>query len=201
MQAQLAVGAMGFPILCEVVREEREDLDMLRGALECLVLALAHGEPPKANPRRPQAWELLLLSSRILSTRCSLWPSTAQALDRCARGRWPMRTQEAHVSAINSELFARGKGHVSMLLALLEDEPVGVNDFYVRYYTLQLLTALGASPHRLHEVRPLQLLHGMLHLFARSHGLPPEQACRILCIMLRSLYGRRSWATPWVWCV
>ena len=42
-------------MLCEVVREERDDLEMLRGALECLVLALAHGQPPKLNPARPQA--------------------------------------------------------------------------------------------------------------------------------------------------
>ena len=46
---------MGFPTLCEVVRDEREDLEMLRGALEVLVLALAHGQPPHVNPARPQA--------------------------------------------------------------------------------------------------------------------------------------------------
>ena len=57
------------------------------------------------------------------------------------------------MAAINAELFARGKGAVAMLLTLLEDEPVGVNDFYVRYHTLQLLTALSASPQRLQEVR------------------------------------------------
>jgi len=61
--------------------------------------------------------------------------------------------QEAHVGPINAELFAREKGNVAMLLALLEDEPVGVNDFYVRYHTLQLLTALALSSHRLLEVR------------------------------------------------
>ena len=57
------------------------------------------------------------------------------------------------MGAINAELFAREKGNVAMLLALLEDEPVGVNDFYVRYHTLQLLTALAVSSHRLLEVR------------------------------------------------
>lgn len=31
---------------------------------------------------------------------------------------------------------------MGLLLSLLEDEPVGINDFYVRYYTAQLLTAL-----------------------------------------------------------
>ena len=61
--------------------------------------------------------------------------------------------QEAHVGPINAELFSREKGNVAMLLALLEDEPVGVNDFYVRYHTLQLLTALAVSSHRLLEVR------------------------------------------------
>jgi hypothetical protein len=60
--------------------------------------------------------------------------------------------QEAHVGPINAELFCRDKGNVAMLLALLEDEPVGVNDFYVRYHTLQLLTALAVSSHRLLEV-------------------------------------------------
>lgn len=55
LQGQLAVGAMGYPILCEVVREEREDLDMLHGALECLVLSLACGQPPPVKPARPQA--------------------------------------------------------------------------------------------------------------------------------------------------
>jgi len=57
------------------------------------------------------------------------------------------------VGPINAELFSREKGNVAMLLALLEDEPVGVNDFYVRYHTLQLLTALALSSHRLLEVR------------------------------------------------
>jgi hypothetical protein len=39
---------------------------------------------------------------------------------------------------------------VSLLLALLEDEPVGINDFYVRYFTVQLLTALLTHcPHKL----------------------------------------------------
>ena len=52
-QAQLAIGAMGLPILAEVVREERDDLEMLRGALECLCLAVPAASAD--NPRRPQA--------------------------------------------------------------------------------------------------------------------------------------------------
>ncbi len=38
----------------------------------------------------------------------------------------------------------------ALLLSLLEEEPVGVSDFNMRYHTLQLLTALlQASPHKL----------------------------------------------------
>ena len=59
-QAQLAVGAMGLPILCEVVREERDDLEMLRGALECLCLAVPASSA--GDPRRPQVDLLPCLS-------------------------------------------------------------------------------------------------------------------------------------------
>ncbi len=51
---------------------------------------------------------------------------------------------------MNAQLFARSSEHSALLLSLLEEEPVGVSDFYVRYHTLQLLTALlQASPHKL----------------------------------------------------
>ena len=43
---------MGLPILCEVVREERDELEMLRGALECLCLAVPAASG--GNPQRPQ---------------------------------------------------------------------------------------------------------------------------------------------------
>ena len=57
--------------------------------------------------------------------------------------------------AINSELFARGKDNIAQLLRLLEDEPAGVNDLYVRYHTVQLLTALGVSSStRLQQAHP-----------------------------------------------
>ena len=52
-QAQLAVGAMGLPTLCEVVREERDDIEMLRGALDCLCLSVPASSD--AHARRPQA--------------------------------------------------------------------------------------------------------------------------------------------------
>lgn len=42
LQAQLAVSLQGLPLLCTVIKEDREDLDMLRTALECLQLTLGH---------------------------------------------------------------------------------------------------------------------------------------------------------------
>jgi hypothetical protein len=64
---------MGLPTLCEVVREERDDLEMLRGALECLCLSVpASGE---ANSRRPQARAAVLNprnSSICTRLRCCL---------------------------------------------------------------------------------------------------------------------------------
>lgn len=41
-QAQVAVGNSGFPVLCGILREERADVEMVRGALECLAIALGH---------------------------------------------------------------------------------------------------------------------------------------------------------------
>lgn len=42
---------------------------------------------------------------------------------------------------MNAEMFARGPENVPLLLGLLQDQ----SDFYVRYHTVQLLTALAAS--------------------------------------------------------
>ncbi len=46
-QAKLAVGAHGLPLLCTVVKEERQDIEMLRGALECLTVVI--GPPSQAE--------------------------------------------------------------------------------------------------------------------------------------------------------
>ncbi|KAK9102496.1 hypothetical protein Sjap_019750 [Stephania japonica] len=103
--AQLAFGAMGFPVLLGVLKEERDDVDMIRGSLETLVSALT---PVDQN----------------------------QALKS---GVQP--------ALMNSDLLSREAESISLLLSMLEEE-----DFYVRYYTLQLLTALLThSQNRLQE--------------------------------------------------
>lgn len=39
-QAQLALGHMGIPVLVNVLCDDRDDLELLQGALETLVIAM-----------------------------------------------------------------------------------------------------------------------------------------------------------------
>ena len=65
---------------------------------------------------------------------------------------WSM-LQGPDSNAINGELLAKSPDTVPMLLGFLEEEPAGIKDFYVRYHTVQLLTALAAGgPYRLQGV-------------------------------------------------
>ncbi|KAF3444560.1 hypothetical protein FNV43_RR14252 [Rhamnella rubrinervis] len=103
--SQLAFGAMGFPVMMGVLKEERDDVEMVRGALETLVSALT-------------------------------------PIDR-VKGQ----KNEVQPALMNTDLLSREADSISLLLSLLSEE-----DFYVRYYTLQLLTALLTnSPNRLQE--------------------------------------------------
>ncbi|KAK4338451.1 hypothetical protein RND71_042938 [Anisodus tanguticus] len=102
---QMAFGAMGFPVILSVLKEERDDVEMVRGALETLVSALT----PIDYAKGP--------------------------------------ANEVQPTLMNSDLLSREVDNISLLLSLLSEE-----DFYVRYYTLQLLTALLTnSPQRLQE--------------------------------------------------
>ncbi|XP_073116828.1 golgin candidate 6 [Elaeis guineensis] len=103
--AQMAFGATGFPILLNVLKEERDDVEMVRGALETLVSALTP-----------------------IGTTDGL-------------------KNEVQPASMNSDLLSRESESISLLLSLLSED-----DFYIRYYTLQLLTALLThSPNRLQE--------------------------------------------------
>ncbi|KAK7365203.1 hypothetical protein VNO80_14077 [Phaseolus coccineus] len=102
---QLAFGAMGFPIMLSVLKEERDDVEMVRGALETLVSALTPINHAKGS------------------------------------------SNEVQPALMNTDLLSREADCISLLLSLLEED-----DFYVRYYTLQILTALLTnSPQRLQE--------------------------------------------------
>jgi hypothetical protein len=105
-QAQMAFGAIGFPVLLHVLREDREDVELIRGTLETLVSALT----PIETSHGPK--------------------------------------NEVQPASMNSDLLSRESENISLLLSLLSED-----DFYVRYYTLQLLTAvITNSPKRLQEV-------------------------------------------------
>ena len=137
LQAQLAVGAQGLPVLCTVVKKERQDTDMLRAALECLTIAIGN---PTQHPET---------SSKV--HRSVEQPARGFAIGFCITCFYGM--QGPQPAALNAELFSRGKDNIEVLLGLLNDEPAGVSDFYVRYHTVQLLTALATvSSYRIQEV-------------------------------------------------
>ncbi|KAK1408279.1 hypothetical protein QVD17_39918 [Tagetes erecta] len=102
--AQLAFGTMGFPVLFGVLKE-RDDVEMVRGAVETLVSALTPTRQAKSHKN------------------------------------------EVQPALMNADLLSRDEQNIALLLNLLSED-----DFYVRYYTLQLLTALLTNSHvRLQE--------------------------------------------------
>ncbi|KAA8522440.1 hypothetical protein F0562_013199 [Nyssa sinensis] len=115
--AQLAFGAMGFPVLLSVLKEERDDVEMIRGALETLVSALT----PINHAKGP--------------------------------------TNAVQPALMNTDLLSREAESISLLLSLLSEE-----DFYVRYYTLQLLTALFTNSRNRLQEAILTIPHGITRL-------------------------------------
>nr|GEW38799.1 golgin candidate 6 isoform X1 [Tanacetum cinerariifolium] len=102
--AQLAFGTMGFPVLFGVLKE-RDDVEMVRGAVETLLSALTPTRHAKSH------------------------------------------SNEVQPAVMNADLLSRDEQNISLLLNVLSED-----DFYVRYYTLQLLTALLTNSHvRLQE--------------------------------------------------
>ena len=81
--------------------------------------------------------------------------------------------QGADPAAINAELLAKNEELVPLLLGFLKDGPQAASDFYVRYHTVQLLTALAAGgPYRLQRVSAKSLRHGLPYGHARACILP-----------------------------
>ncbi|KAK8954397.1 Golgin candidate 6 [Platanthera zijinensis] len=115
--AQLAFGAMGFPVLLSVLKEERDDTEIIRGSLETLVSALTPIDAVQGQKN------------------------------------------EIRPASMNSDILSRESENISLLLSLLSED-----DFYVRYYTLQLLTALLTHfSNRLQE-SILLIPHGIIRL-------------------------------------
>ncbi|XP_052209054.1 golgin candidate 6 isoform X3 [Diospyros lotus] len=115
--AQLAFGAMGFPVLLSVLKEERDDVEMVRGVLETLVSALTPIGVSKGSKN------------------------------------------EVQPALMNADMLSREAESISLLISLLSEE-----DFYIRYYTLQLLTALLTNSQTRLQEAILTIPHGITRL-------------------------------------
>lgn len=136
-KAQMAFGGIGFPSLCTVLREHRSEADMVRAALEAMSHAVSQDGRANAQVGRPR----------------NLHPLRADATYTHGRDCTSfLDLQDSQVGAVNAEQLARTPDSFTLLLSLLDDE-VGVQDFYARYHTLQILKALLlANPKLLQEV-------------------------------------------------
>lgn len=121
-RAQQEFGDMGLPIMVGVLQEDRDDEALLHGALEVLLLAMPAGDVPAAATAG---------SDGGVSRPAAAMPP--------AGGGAPV-----DFGSVNAELFCRKPDSVALLLTLLEEPADGsAADFYTRYFTMQLLTALG----------------------------------------------------------
>ncbi|GKB84191.1 golgin candidate 6 isoform X1 [Tanacetum coccineum] len=141
--AQLAFGTMGFPVLFGVLKE-RDDVEMRR-----------RGRPKLRWEDRLKLdmKELLLWTDRIsICGRFRHLLSVRGAVETLLSALTPTRHAKSHSNEVqpavmNADLLSRDEQNISLLLNVLSED-----DFYVRYYTLQLLTALLTNSHvRLQE--------------------------------------------------
>eukprot|EP01025_Chloroclados_australasicus_P026025 TRINITY_DN2584_c0_g3_i5.p1 TRINITY_DN2584_c0_g3~~TRINITY_DN2584_c0_g3_i5.p1 ORF type:complete len:852 (+),score=125.31 TRINITY_DN2584_c0_g3_i5:245-2800(+) len=104
-QWALKVAEIGYPVLISVLREDKDDIELIKGTLEVFIACI----------EEQQASGDGLIDS----------------------GEFP---------------FGLRSDYVLTILSLLDKEPVGVNDFYVRYYTLQISNMImQANPLKLQE--------------------------------------------------
>ena len=127
--AQAAVGIIGLPALTEVLREERDDVELTHGCLEVLVNALTAGGASEPSARDDDAGV------------------NGDGLDADGLDGGGVAVGPSAVGAANADALAANPAHLELLLSLLDE-----SDFYVRYHTVQLLTALSATnAHQLRE--------------------------------------------------
>ena len=108
--------------------------------------------------------------------------------DEHARGGQQRTGPKLQPGAINSELLVRVPGALPLVVGLLDGATGG--DFYVAYYTVQLLTALGAgNMPRLQEVRALLASLDMERQHHRATVFPGGAHCVKAC--------RQCWRPQW----
>jgi len=124
--AQYAVGAMGMPALTSVLRDERQDVELAHGVLEVLVNAITAGGGGGGGGGGEGGG--------------SGDGSSQQQEDGAHRNNRGVGARSGP-GAANAEALARNPANVELLLSLLDE-----SDFYIRYHTVQLLTAGSRVP-------------------------------------------------------
>lgn len=97
--------------------------------------------------------ELVHLVLEVLTNAITAGSEQRPAGDEGIDGSNPSE-EGAGPGAVNAEAFARVPAHVELILSLLDE-----SDFYVRYHTVQLLTALSAT--NAHHLREAIMSHPM----------------------------------------
>ncbi|KAJ3167303.1 Vesicle-mediated ER to Golgi transport protein [Geranomyces variabilis] len=100
---KLEVGTRGMPVLINVLRNDRMDVDIVKASMETLNI-LCTAEPDAESPTSPNSQ--------------------------------PKKETE-DLEIMFTEIFTKDAGNVTLLLDILEEV-----DFYVRFYTVQLLNTL-----------------------------------------------------------
>ncbi len=124
-QAQLALGNIGMPILISILRDERSDTALVRGAIECLHVSMA--QAPKARQQEAQATPAHAMNAQLFTTNRENMSLLLSLFDD-EDGMAPNGGQPGGASVVQ-------------------------RDFYIRYHAVKTLAALmHATPFRVQEV-------------------------------------------------
>ena len=119
-----AFGAMAFPVLREVILEEANDVDAIRGVLELLHVCIDVSDQS-------------LLDDEGMSQNATTEKLGGEDEDTKGKGKDEMD----QVSRVVADQFCREDINLSMLLSLLSTNQA-ISDFYTRYNALKCLTSL-----------------------------------------------------------
>jgi hypothetical protein len=156
---------MGLPVLLSVLQEDRDDLELLKGALEVLQLAVtlpdgfnpaaaaaaAAAAGPGGQQVRTKAgdvaagwWCRVALHSVFGLPACVVVCAPCISPQAAANPR-TLQERALPPALLTADLFCRAPDNVLLLVSLLRPPPEGCDDVYARYSTLQALGALLAA--------------------------------------------------------
>ncbi|KAK3287282.1 hypothetical protein CYMTET_5197 [Cymbomonas tetramitiformis] len=187
-QAQLALGAIGLPVLINVLKEEREDVEMVRGALESLYNAMATEldnsvvsgiSPCKVNAdlfAREKGYVQLLLSlleEEDFYVRYHTVQLMTEIISKAPQG------------CLQEAILASPMG-VSRLMDMMNEREV------IRNQTLLLLSSLSSS-HANEEIKKIVVFEGaferLFHIIkeegAADGGIVVQDCLELMSNLLR----------------